>query len=152
MTLRQAQGHPEQSRGVSSPKGQDAPGPIEGRLWTILRGRDGVAPWEVVINEAAARRLGLRPGASVTIRASCSGRDEALPPRTFHVAGIASFPFDNPDALTAGTSIAGLAEACGGVGADAADFLLVASRGEASATAADITALRPDLRATPTSR
>lgn len=126
--------------------------------WTIVRGRQASAPRELVVNESGARMLTLQPGSLVTLRASCNddrafsdgfggaGRREALPPIEFRVAGIAAFPFDSPDSVTTGTTAAALSEACG-TDADSADFLLVASRGDADATVADIATLRPDLRA-----
>ena len=121
-------------------------GGVQGRPWTIVRGEEATGERELVVNEAGARRLGLVSGASVTLRASCSGAREALPPVTFRVAGIALFPFDSPDGVTAATTAANLADACGGANADAADFLLVASEGDPAATAADVATLRPDLR------
>jgi putative ABC transport system permease protein len=102
---------------------------------------------ELVLNEHAARTLGVAPGGSITVRASCSDRREAMPPATFRVAGIATFPFDTPDALTAGTTAALLARACAGDAPDAAEVILVASERTAgtAAAAADIRAARPDL-------
>ena len=115
--------------------------------WTIVRGRQASAPRELVVNESGARMLTLQPGSTVTLRASCNDdRREALPPIEFRVTGIAAFPFDSPDSVTTGTTAAALSEACG-TDTDSADFLLVASRGDAEATVADIATLRPDLRA-----
>ncbi len=122
-------------------------GSVTARLWTVLRGRDPTFPREVVINEEGARRLGVAPGGAITVRASCSVEREALPPVDFRVAGIASFPFEPPGAVTAATTHASLADACGGVNAAAADFLLVASSGDAGAAAEAIATLRPDLHA-----
>jgi putative ABC transport system permease protein len=115
--------------------------------WTIVRGRHVNAPRELVVNQAGAQMLGLQPGSTVTLSASCTDEREALPPVEFRVAGIAAFPFESPESVTAGTTAQALTEACGGGDADSADFLLVGSRGDADATAADIAALRPDLRA-----
>ncbi|MBI4888872.1 MAG: FtsX-like permease family protein [Acidobacteria bacterium] len=115
------------------------------QLWTILRGRDLAAGPELVISEYAADLLHLEPGDTVTVRASCDGGPEAPPPATFRVAGIVELPFDTPDAVTAGTTLASLEAACGVTGG-IADFLAVASTGDADAAAARIRAARPDLR------
>jgi putative ABC transport system permease protein len=64
----------------------------------------------------------------------------------FEVVGIAEFPFDVPGASEAGTTASALAEACGARGEPSADFLVVTSTGDTNAAAADIAALRPDLR------
>jgi putative ABC transport system permease protein len=65
----------------------------------------------------------------------------------FVVAGIASFPFDTPDAATAATTAAALEDACGGQEPDAANVILVTAKDDPVVAAADITQLRPDLRA-----
>jgi putative ABC transport system permease protein len=117
------------------------------RPWTVLRGRDIRGERELVLNEYGARTLGVEPGASVLVRASCSGEAEAPPPIVFLVAAIAEFPFDTPDAAGSATTAGGVAEACGAEDTGAADFILVASRGDADAAAAAIAAARPDLRA-----
>ncbi|MBI4266292.1 MAG: FtsX-like permease family protein [Acidobacteria bacterium] len=117
------------------------------RPWTLLRGQDVGGAGELVINEAGARQLGLGPGSSVTVRASCSDQREAAPPVAFRVAGVVAFPFDSPELVTAATTANSLAEACAGLGAEAADFLLVASKGDPTATVADIAALPFALRA-----
>jgi ABC-type lipoprotein release transport system permease subunit len=122
-------------------------GGVEGRPWTVLRGRDAALARELVINESGARQLGVSPGDAIAVRASCSDRREALPSVTFRVSGIAVFPFDGREAVTAATSAEGLAAACAGVNTDAADFLLVDANGDPATAVADIAALRPDLRA-----
>jgi len=118
------------------------------RPWTLVRGRDLAQPRDVLVNENAAMRLGLSPGSRVSVRASCVSRQESLPPITFDVAGVATFPFDAPDAVTLATNLAGLAEACGDQRTGDADLIMVASRdGTGSAAAkAQIMALVPDLR------
>jgi putative ABC transport system permease protein len=65
------------------------------------------------------------------------------------VSGIAASPIDDPDALTAGTSLETFRRACGLDEADAADLLLVASREGAGAAAAvqAVRAVRPELNA-----
>jgi putative ABC transport system permease protein len=91
--------------------------------------------------------LGVEPGAVVTVRASCTDDREALPPVQFRVAGIAEFPFDPPGATTSATSAAALDEACGGEGRDQANLIMVTAKDDPDITAADISQLRPDLRA-----
>ena len=115
------------------------------RPWTVLRGRDVRGDRELVLNDYAARALGVEPGASVVVRASCVA--QAPPPVVFHVAAVAEFPFDTPEAAGAATTAASLAEACGEADARRANLLLVASRGDPVATVADITRARPELSA-----
>lgn len=117
------------------------------RPWTILRGTDPRGTGDLILDEDGARRLGVAVGDSVTVRASCSVERDALPPVTFRVSGIASFPFDRPDDLTAAATAAGLANACGEQDGDVADMILVTAAGDPATTAADIAAARPDLRA-----
>ena len=123
--------------------------------WTILRGDDlqegppGATSRdrELLINDNGARMLGLVPGVMLTVRASCSDNREALPPVEFRLAGIAAFPFDTPDAATAATTAAALDEACGGQALDAANVIMVTAKDDPIIAAADISQLRPDLRA-----
>jgi len=115
--------------------------------WTILRGRDLQQGRELLVNGNAARMLALSPGASVTLRASCSDDREALPPVDFRIAGIAEFPFDTPDAATAATTAAALDDACGGLQPDAANVIMVTAKDDPVIAASDISQLRPDLRA-----
>ena len=116
------------------------------RPWTILRGREAGSR-ELVLNKDAAAILGVESGASVTVQADCIGGTEAPPRLVFRVSGIADFPFDGAGRPASGTTADGLAEACGEENARAADFLAVISTGDPAAAAADISALRPDLRA-----
>lgn len=115
--------------------------------WTILRGNDLRGGRELLINETAARMLAVVPGATVTVRASCSDDSEALPPVEFRVAGIAAFPFDTPDTATTATSTAAMNEACGGQEPDAANVIMVTAKDDPVIAAGDISQLRPDLRA-----
>jgi putative ABC transport system permease protein len=118
--------------------------------WTILRGDDTRGPRELALNENAARLLAVRPGASIAVRASCSGDPDTRPPVSFRVTGMAEFPFDSPNDRTAGTDLSTLADVCGTEYADAADVIMVTSRegaGGAAQAAAAIAALDPDLRA-----
>ena len=117
------------------------PGPL--RPWTILRGADASGSRDLVINDNAAQRLGAAPGGSVTLRASCSGDRDALPPVTFRVAGVAAFPFDTPDAMTA----AGLADACGEEVPMSADVIMVTAKDDPTVVVDQIAQRRPDLRA-----
>jgi putative ABC transport system permease protein len=119
----------------------------EKRPWTIVRGSDLRGARDLVINENTARALNVGPGSRLTLRASCTDEREALPPVTFRVAGVVSFPFDSADAITTGATAAGLAEACGDEQPGVANVILVTSAGDPVSTVADITERRPDLRA-----
>jgi putative ABC transport system permease protein len=134
-------------QGVGSPSAPARQTPSSRRPWTVLRGRDLADGRQLLINTNAARMLAIEPGASVTLRASCSDDREALPPLVFTVAGIAQFPFDTPDAATAATSAAALDEACGDQNRDAANLIMVSAKEDAVIAATDISQLRPDLRA-----
>jgi ABC-type lipoprotein release transport system permease subunit len=116
--------------------------------WTILRGHD-ITPGrpEVVINENTATRAQLAPGSPVRLRASCTDEQQALPPVSFTVAGIAQFPFDSPVGTTVATSFPMLAQACGGDESTEADVIMVASQESAGtpAAVADVATLLPDL-------
>ena len=133
-------------RGVSTTF-QGVAGTAPAYPWTILRGRD-ITPGrrEMVINENTAARTQLAPGSRVMVRASCSG-EQALPPVTFTVSGIAQFPFDSPVGTTVATSLPMLAEACGSNESNEADVIMVASQESAGASAAvaDVAKLLPDL-------
>jgi putative ABC transport system permease protein len=115
--------------------------------WTILRGADILRDREIVLNDHAARAIGVGPGGTVTMTAYCSGGAEAAPEVPFRVAGIAEFPFDAPNQSGAGTTIASLAEACGTPDVRNADLVMVTSTGDPEEAAAAIARLRPDLRA-----
>jgi putative ABC transport system permease protein len=118
-----------------------------GRPWTRRRGRDPIGTHELVLNDEGVRALGVEIGSDVTISvSSCSGNEEAPPPVTFRVVGVVRFPFDGPHDITAGLTAAGLADACGTADEGVAHAVMVASRGDAARTAADISTLRPDLR------
>ena len=115
--------------------------------WTILRGRDATATDEIVISESVATAAHLAPGSRLTLRASCVGDREALPPTAMRVSGIAQFPFASETEDTIGGSFAALRAACSGNVGDEVDVLLVTSNGDADGTAAAIRAARPDLNA-----
>jgi ABC-type lipoprotein release transport system permease subunit len=123
------------------------------RPWIVLEGGDldhaPGAPPALVVNRNLANALRLGPGAEITLRGDCSREPVAPPPERFRVTGITAFPFDDPKALTAATTLAAFRTACGLEARDDADLLLVASRegkGPAAAVPA-IRALRPDLHA-----
>jgi putative ABC transport system permease protein len=113
----------------------------------VLRGDNLREPKDLVVNENTARELNVNPGSALTLRASCTDEREALPPVTFRVAGIVSFPFDSADAMTTATTAADLAGACGDERPGVANVILVTSKGDPVSTVADITERRPDLRA-----
>ena len=117
------------------------------RPWTVVRGADVTGEHELVINEYAAQVLRAEPGASVTLRAFCTGGPNAPPSLLFRVTGIAEFAFDVPGEPGVGSTAASQADACGTPAASTADFLMVISTGNPAGAAADITALRPDLLA-----
>ena len=115
--------------------------------WTVLRGRDIAGGAELVINENTAGRAGVEPGDRVTVRASCTDGDEALPPVPFTVTGIAEFPFDTPNGATIATTLDMHAEACGGNESGEADVIMVASQANpgTGVTVAEVAAAFPEL-------
>jgi putative ABC transport system permease protein len=115
--------------------------------WTILRGRDAEQPGEVVIDSQIASAASLEPGDEVTMRASCVAEREVLPPTRLMVVGVAEFPFEVSNEYTAGGTLDALRAACSGNVGDDADLFLVMSQGDATATAAAIRAILPDIRA-----
>jgi putative ABC transport system permease protein len=145
--------------------------------WTILRGRDVGADgdWqraarsggrdatgnaagskagesrdgddEVVVNESLATALGLAPGSTLTLRASCASGSESLPEMRLRVAGIAEFPFEGTSEHTVATRMPTLDALCGENARDEAEMILVTSTGDAEATAQAIQRARPDLQA-----
>jgi ABC-type lipoprotein release transport system permease subunit len=117
------------------------------RPWTILRGADLTGAGDILINEPAARTLGVEAGATLDVRASCAAERESLPPVRFRVAGIADFPFDDAEGPQAATRAETLAQACGEERSSAANLILVTSAGNADEAAAQIEALDPQLSA-----
>lgn len=112
--------------------------------WTLIRGAEAAAAEEVVVNQAVASALAIEPGASVTVRATCRGRREALPPVQMRVTGIVEFPFQETGEGAAAGAPEALARACG-EDDEGAHLLLVESSGDAAAAAAAIRRARPDL-------
>ena len=96
--------------------------------WTVVRGRDATRrATRSSSTSAIASAANLQVGGTITLRASCVGDREALPPAHLQVVGIAEFPFarNNEDAM--GGSLDALKAACGGNVGDEADLLLVTS-------------------------
>ncbi len=152
----------EQRRAAEIP--EDVPGPItvnhEGvtlvgtytdgrRTWTVVDGEPLPAAGEgptLVINRNLADLLDIGPGDMLSVRGVRQGQN-ALPLRTFQVVGIADFPFNARDSLTAATHLDTFFETYGAVGEDSADFLMIESAAEVSAetAVAAIERARPDV-------
>jgi putative ABC transport system permease protein len=113
--------------------------------WTVLRGRDAKQANEIVVNAALAAATESNPGDQLTLRASCTSGDQALPAQ-FRVAGIVEFPFETAGEHAAGGTFEALAAACGERAITEVDLILVASTGDATATAEAIRVARSDLR------
>lgn len=122
------------------------------RVWTVTDGRDlspdGSTEPEVIVNRTLAERVGVEPGSTLAVRGRCSRERSAAPPLAVRVAGIADFPFDAADALTAATLLPALDRLCEAEVGEA-ELLLVASRPEVGPDAAveAIRRARPDLAA-----
>jgi putative ABC transport system permease protein len=118
-------------------------------MWSLVEGRDlpsvGTGIPSVVINRQLSRTAGSRVGGRLSLR--CGGRNSALPPSTFEIAGIVDFPFDDAGARTAATGLDDVAKLCGESADDESEILLVRSRPGfgAGAAAAAIHAARPEL-------
>ena len=103
-------------------------------------------PATLLISKALAARLEASPGDEIALRAVCAPNRAALPPTPFRIQGVADFPFDDAEELSAAASRTSVAAACGEEG-DEADMLLIASR-EGHGTGAAVAAIerrRPDL-------
>ena len=122
------------------------------RPWTVMRGADphagraastpaGPEGPTLLLNAYAAAALAVAPGDEVTVRASCAGERDALPPVSFRVAGVADFPFDSLETPQAATDAEALAYACGENAARAANMILVTSAGDPDAAAIAIARL-----------
>jgi putative ABC transport system permease protein len=97
--------------------------------WVVVEGRDLPDPPTeptVVVNRNLAALSGVSPGDLLKIRARLGDRS-ALPPVEFRVVGVADFPFNARDSLTAATTLDAFFRARGEEGEDSADLLLVAS-------------------------
>ena len=122
------------------------------RPWTVMRGADphagrvastpsGPEGPTLLLNAYAAAALAVATGDEVTVRASCAGEPDALPPVSFRVAGVADFPFDSLETPQAATDAEALAYACGENAARAANMILVTSAGDPDAAASAIARL-----------
>jgi putative ABC transport system permease protein len=114
--------------------------------WTVVRGREASGAREVVIDSAIATAANIEIGSAITLRASCVGDREALPPAHLQVVGIADFPFAASGEDAIGGSLDALKAACAGNVGDEADLLLVTSVGDVNETAAAIRAALPTVR------
>ena len=118
-------------------------------MWTMIEGHDlpheAVAIPAILVNRNLARAANLAPGGRLTLR--CSGENAAIPPVLLVVTGVADFPFDNPQSLTAAGALAVATTLCGTEHHDESEMLLVRSRAGfgASAAAAAIHAAHPGL-------
>jgi ABC-type lipoprotein release transport system permease subunit len=142
---------------VSGPEGRPVELSLMGidpggrRPWTLMSGQNlgSASPdsaTSLLVSEALAARLDVAPGDEISLRASCASHRVAPPPRRFVVGGVATFPFDDQEQLSAAASRASVTAACGEE-SDEADMLLIASR-EGYGPDAAVTAIRsrrPDL-------
>ncbi|HEX7140127.1 MAG TPA: FtsX-like permease family protein [Vicinamibacterales bacterium] len=126
------------------------------RPWTLASGHDlldhAARPGSprvplILVNRRLAAALRASPGDQITVRATCSAEQSAMPPVPFRVVGVADFPFDTESQLSAVALGPAVRSACGAGTDDTADMVLVASRegfGADSAVSA-IRRRRPDL-------
>jgi putative ABC transport system permease protein len=112
--------------------------------WTILRGAEPSADG-IVVNELVAQKLGLEPGSELLVRPACGREAQALPPVPLRVSGIARFPFELTAEHNIGARLGTLDEACGRAEPDQADMVLIASTGDAEATARAVRTALPGL-------
>jgi len=101
----------------------------------------------VVVNQHLADALGVEPGGTITVNASCESDLDVLPPVTLHVIGVASFPFELSTEKTVAGDMSTLDAACGGNGRDQAHIVVVTAATDAGVAAAAIQRLRPELHA-----
>ena len=106
-TIRLAEAVFERAGGARSSGWVQGAGGNGARPWTMLRGRDATGFGEIVLSDLAARRMNVSPGATMTVRASCSDTPGAPPPLELLVTGTASFPFDAADDVSA-AEVAGM--------------------------------------------
>jgi putative ABC transport system permease protein len=101
--------------------------------WTLIAGDqlgpDPLSgPPSLLITEQLASALNKQVGARIALRILCGSDRMALPLTTFRVVGLADFPFDAAEQLSAAASRTSMARACGDDAGDVADMLLVSSR------------------------
>lgn len=125
------------------------------RPWAVKTGND-LAPAgrdeptggrkALLLNPRLADALHAAPGDTIRIRVSCVADRAALPPVAFDIAGVAEFPFDDENWMSATGESQAVLSACGG-GEVPADLILIASRESYGADAAvsAIRRVRPDL-------
>jgi ABC-type lipoprotein release transport system permease subunit len=120
-------------------------------MWTVVNGRGlaagaSAAP-PLLVNRTVAANEHVAPGSTLSLRGTCGPDQDALPPMTFTIVGIAEFPFDDAAAQTVAGRLSDLSRLCEGAQALGADMLLVRSNpGDgADRAAAAIQALRPGL-------
>ena len=107
--------------------------PRNRRPWSLTTGQDlgpaapGLLP-ALLVSKALATALKAVPGDEIAVRAVCVSDRTALPPVALPRRGVADFPFDDAKQLSAASSRASVATACGDEGGDDADMLLIASR------------------------
>ena len=119
--------------------------------WTLVAGHTldpnaSTAMPQVLVARRFAEGSGIKPGATVRLRAGVRGERSSLPAVDCLVVGIADFSFEIAGSLTIATTLEGFRQIQGRA-SDDADVLLVASKPEAGvdATVAAIAPLRRDL-------
>lgn len=134
MSLRMAEGDADRPDGPDLRVGITGVDLGRRRPWTLVSGEDlgpdqptGSVP-AILLTRELAEALNKHAGDEVALRVVCGTDRTALPPATFHIAGIADFPFDSGEQFSAAASRSNLSRACGDEADDAADMLLVASR------------------------
>jgi putative ABC transport system permease protein len=145
--MQTASGEVSLSNGRMVSAGLTGMDPGRRRPWTIVAGTDlalGGNPPAIVVNESLIEALGAAIGSDLTVRASCDPARAVSAARTFRLAGVAQFPFDDEAQNTAVMTRDALRDACGG-DLDEADMLLVASSAGAGDAVAAIRKVRPDL-------
>ncbi|HUK32620.1 MAG TPA: FtsX-like permease family protein [Vicinamibacterales bacterium] len=107
------------------------------------------APQTAVISRAFADRFHAAPGSTIHVRVAISGSMSAVPAIPLRVVGVGDFPFEPDDSPVVATTLAGFAQAHGGVLNDQAEFMFAASRPGVStdSAVAAIEKLRSDIRA-----
>jgi len=124
------------------------------RAWRLTRGESvgaarppaGQAP--LIVSQRMADDMGAAVGSTLRLRTTPRGGFSAVPAVTFRVVGIAEFELEPDGGPVAATTVSAFNQVQAMSGDDA-DVVLVASRPEfgATAAAAAIGKLRPDLRA-----
>jgi putative ABC transport system permease protein len=119
------------------------------RVWTMTEGRDLSAggSGEILVNRNLADKLRWHAGTSLSLRGLCEVGLSAAPAVVLRVTGVADFPFDSTEQMTAATTLRDFDRACGGNGRDVADQIFIAASAAGSdAARAAIERVRPDLQ------